>query len=116
MPLPSSRPALRARGAERGCWLRRRVGVGIARWARRILYTLLLLLVVAPAGILALLNRGQISVDLAFAEFTLSKPLAFTAVFGLGWLFGLLCAAGALLKGRAGRGKGRPAGERATSE
>ncbi|MCY4157095.1 MAG: hypothetical protein OXF66_06645 [Gammaproteobacteria bacterium] len=90
--------------------------MGIARWGRRILYTLLLLAAVVPAGILALLNRGQIGVDLAFAEFTLSKPLAFTVVFGLGWLFGLLCAAGALLKGRAGRGKGMPAGESATSE
>ena len=90
--------------------------MGIARWGRRILYTLLLLAAVVPAGILALLNRGQIGVDLAFAEFTLSKPLAFTVVFGLGWLFGLLCAAGALLKGRVGRGKGMPAGESATSE
>lgn len=90
--------------------------MSIARWARRILYALLLLLVVAPAGFLALLNRGQISVDLAFAEFTLSKPLAFTAVFVFGWLFGLLCAAGALLKRRAGRGKGMPAGESATGE
>ncbi len=90
--------------------------MGIARWGRRVLYTLLLLAVVVPAGILALLNRGQISVDLAFAEFTLSKPLAFTVVFGLGWLFGLLCAAGAWLKGRAGRGKGMSAGESATSE
>ena len=90
--------------------------MGIARWAKRILYTLLLLLVVAPAGILALLNRGQISVDLAFAEFTLSKPLAFTTAFGIGWLFGLLCAAGAVLKGRAGREKGIPAGESAAGE
>ena len=84
--------------------------MGIARWARRIVYTLLLLLVVAPAGILALLNRGQIGVDLAFAEFTLSKPLAFTAVFGLGWLFGLLCAGGALLKRRAAGGKAAASG------
>ena len=82
-----------------------------ARWTKRIVYTLLLLLVVAPAGILALLNRGQISVDLAFAEFTLSKPLAFTAVFGLGWLFGLLCAAGALLKRRTRSRKAAEGGD-----
>jgi len=93
------------RPAEEGC------AMAVARWARRIVYTLLLLLVVAPAGILALLNHGQISMDLAFAELTLSKPLAFTAVFGLGWLFGLLCAAGALLKRRArGRHAARSGG------
>lgn len=74
----------------------------IARWAKRVVYTVLLLVAVAPAGVLALLNRGQVSVDLAFVELSLSKPLAFTAVFGLGWLFGLLCAAGALIRRRAG--------------
>ena len=78
--------------------------MAIARWAKRLAWTLLLLAVAAPAGLLALLNRGEVNVDLAFAEFSLSKPLAFTAVFGLGWLFGVLCAAGALLKRRtAGR-------------
>ena len=72
-----------------------------ARWVKRLAWTLLLLAVAAPAGLLALLNRGHVDVDLAFAEFSLSKPLAFTAVFGLGWLFGVLCAAGALLRRRA---------------
>lgn len=72
-----------------------------ARWAKRLAWMLLLLAVAAPAGLLALLNRGQVDLDLAFAEFSLSKPLAFTAVFGLGWLFGVLCAAGALFRRRA---------------
>ncbi len=76
----------------------------IARWAKRIAYTLLLLLIVAPAAVLALLNPGLIVVDLAFAEFALSRPLAFTVVFGLGWLFGLLCATGARLRRRARSG------------
>ncbi len=71
-----------------------------ARWLKRGIYVLLLVLVVAPAVILALLNRGEVHLDLAFAEVVLSKPLAFTVAFGLGWLFGLLCAGGALIKRR----------------
>ena len=71
-----------------------------ARWLKRGIYVLLLVLVVAPAVILALLNRGEVHLDLAFAEVVLSKPLAFTVAFGLGWLFGLLCAGGALVKRR----------------
>ena len=89
--------------------------MAIARWAKRLAYALLLLVVVAPAGLLALLNGGQVSVDLAFAEFSLSKPLAFTAVFGLGWLFGVLCAAGALLKRRAARRTSAPGKDVAAS-
>ena len=72
----------------------------VARWLKRGIYVLLLVLVVAPAAILALLNRGEVHLDLAFAEVVLSKPLAFTVAFGLGWLFGLLCAVGALVKRR----------------
>ncbi len=68
---------------------------------------LLLAGVAALAGILALLNGGQVQLDLAFAEVTLSKPLAFTVAFGLGWVFGLLCAGGALLKRRASARKSR---------
>ena len=72
-----------------------------ARWLKRAVYVLLLATVISVAVILALLNRGTVELDLAFAEFIVSKPLAFTAVFGLGWLFGLLCAGGALLRRRA---------------
>ena len=72
-----------------------------ARWLKRAIYALLLAAVLSVAVVLALLNSGAVRLDLAFAEFSVSKPLAFTAVFGLGWLFGLLCAAGALLKRRA---------------
>lgn len=78
-----------------------------ARWLKRGIYVLLLATVLSVAVILALLNRGTVQLDLAFAEFSASKPLAFTAVFGLGWLFGLLCAGGALLKRRAGSKKSR---------
>ena len=89
--------------------------MAIARWAKRVLYAVALLAAVLPAAILALLNRGQVSVDLAFAELNLSKPLAFTAVFALGWLFGLLCAAGAALKRRAGSGRAVQDGNNADS-
>ena len=75
------------------------------RWLKRAITLLLLAGIVALAGILALLNQGAVEIDLAFAEFSLSKPLAFTVVFGLGWLFGLLCAGGAWLKRRATRKK-----------
>ena len=79
----------------------------VTRWLKRGTYVLLLVLVVAPAVILALLNRGDVHLDLAFAEVVLSKPLAFTVAFGLGWLFGLLCAGGALVKRRASQKKVR---------
>ncbi len=78
-----------------------------ARWLKRGIYILLLVVVATLAGILALLNSGEVQLDLAFAEVTLSKPLAFTVAFGVGWLFGLLCVAGVLLKRRANAGKSR---------
>ena len=77
------------------------------RWLKRGIYILLLAGIVSLAGILALLNRGTVELDLAFAEVSLSKPLAFTVAFGLGWLFGLLCAGGAVLKRRAANRKSR---------
>ena len=83
------------------------------RWLKRALYILLLAGIASLAGILALLNRGTVDLDLAFAEVSLSKPLAFTVAFGLGWLFGLLCAGGALLKRRAA-GRKSPKGAKGT--
>ena len=80
-----------------------------ARWLKRGIYVLLLAAVMSVAVILALLNGGTVQLDLAFAEVSLSKPLAFTAVFGLGWLFGLLCVGGAVLKRRASSRKTRQA-------
>lgn len=84
-----------------------------ARWLKRGIYLLLLAAIVSVAGILALLNGGTVQVDIAFAEVSLSKPLAFTVAFGLGWLFGLLCAGGALLKRRAA-GRKSPKGAKGT--
>lgn len=78
-----------------------------ARWLKRGITILLLAGVLSVAGILALLNRGTVELDLAFAEVGLSIPLAFTVAFGLGWLFGLLCAGGAVLKRRSARRKSR---------
>jgi uncharacterized membrane protein YciS (DUF1049 family) len=36
-------------------------------------------------------NTGMIDIDLAFARFTTSIPLAFTIAFAVGWIFGILC-------------------------
>ena len=43
-------------------------------------------------------NTGMIDIDLAFATVTTSIPLAFTATFALGWLFGLLSVGFYVLK------------------
>jgi len=36
-------------------------------------------------------NTGMIDIDLMFTSVNTSIPLAFTAAFALGWLFGILC-------------------------
>jgi uncharacterized membrane protein YciS (DUF1049 family) len=36
-------------------------------------------------------NTGMIDIDLMFTRVNTSIPLAFTATFALGWLFGILC-------------------------
>jgi len=60
---------------------------------------LVVLLFAAVTATLAYLNPGEISVNLAFVELeSVAKPLAFATTFAFGWLFGLVCAASALLK------------------
>ena len=39
------------------------------------------------------INPGSVQLDLAFTTVETSIPLAFTATFILGWLFGLACTA-----------------------
>ena len=39
------------------------------------------------------INPGTVRLDLAFAEFETSIPLAITTTFIFGWLFGLACTA-----------------------
>ncbi len=38
------------------------------------------------------INPGEVKLDLAFTVVEASIPMAFTATFVLGWLFGLVCA------------------------
>ena len=66
---------------------------------RRVLLVLVVLFFAAVAATFAYLNPGEIGLNLAFIELeSVAKPLAFAVTFALGWLFGLACAASALLK------------------
>ncbi len=63
----------------------------------------LILLVVIFSGLLlatvfAALNPGLMTLDFAFQEAEIPKSLALTLAFGVGWLFGLLCAGIMLFK------------------
>ena len=58
---------------------------------KRIGLAILIVLIVVVMATFTANNTGMIDIDLAFAEFTTSIPLAFTMTFALGWLFGILC-------------------------
>ena len=67
--------------------------------ARRIVFLGLLTLIVLLAAVFAYTNPGSISVDVGFARLEdVSLAVAFATAFALGWLFGLACAAFALLR------------------
>jgi uncharacterized membrane protein YciS (DUF1049 family) len=66
--------------------------------ARNLIFFLLIFLVLVLAIIFAALNPGMIELDYAFGETEIQKSLALTIAFGIGWIFGLLCAGIALLK------------------
>jgi putative membrane protein len=66
--------------------------------ARNLIFLLLIFLVLLLATILAALNPGMIELDYAFGETEIQTSLALTIAFGLGWLFGLLCAGFVLFK------------------
>ena len=51
-----------------------------------------MLAVLLLATAFAALNPGVIELDLAFTTTEMQKSLALTLAFGLGWVFGLLCA------------------------
>ncbi len=65
---------------------------------RNITYALLVISILLIAAIFAAINPGQITLDLAFAQFELQKPIALTLALGVGWLFGLFCAGIVLLR------------------
>ncbi|HEY5566897.1 MAG TPA: lipopolysaccharide assembly protein LapA domain-containing protein [Gammaproteobacteria bacterium] len=66
---------------------------------RRLTYVVIAVLFILAALIFAYGNPDPISVDIGFARFeNVSMTVAFVFAFGLGWLFGLVCAGLALLR------------------
>jgi uncharacterized membrane protein YciS (DUF1049 family) len=72
--------------------------IGGEYMVRNILFFLVLLSGLLIATAFAALNPGVILLDLAFFETEISKSLALIGAFGVGWLFGLVCAGLVLLK------------------
>jgi uncharacterized membrane protein YciS (DUF1049 family) len=58
---------------------------------KRIGLAILIVLIAIIMLAFTLGNTGMIDIDLMFTTVTTSIPLAFTATFALGWLFGILC-------------------------
>jgi uncharacterized integral membrane protein len=66
---------------------------------RRLTYVVIAVLFILAAIIFAYGNPDPIAVDIGFARFeNVSMTVAFVFAFGLGWLFGLVCAGAALLR------------------
>ena len=66
---------------------------------RKVFIFLLILLFMAVAAVFAWRNPGAIAVDVGFARVEeVSTAMAFAVAFGLGWIFGLLCASLAVLR------------------
>jgi lipopolysaccharide assembly protein A len=65
---------------------------------KRIGAILLILIVLLAMLVFTWLNPGVLDVDLAFGTVETSVPVAFTVVFAIGWLFGLLCAAAFVMR------------------
>ena len=57
---------------------------------KRIGLAILVILIVVVVATFTASNTGTIDIDLAFASINTSISLAFTVVFALGWLFGVL--------------------------
>lgn len=64
---------------------------------RSLLIVLLILALVALAALFAALNPGRIGLDFAFMAIEIEKSLAVLIAVALGWLFGIVCAAFALV-------------------
>jgi putative membrane protein len=65
---------------------------------RNLLIFLVVITAMALAVVFAALNPGTVQLDLAFFEMELQKSLAFILSFGIGALFGMVCALLMLLK------------------
>lgn len=71
---------------------------------RRLLFTALILIAAAAAALFTFNNPGRIDVDVGFMRLeAVPASVAFAATFALGWVFGLLSAAFALLRVSAER-------------
>jgi len=82
---------------------------GCASWyllmARNIVFIAVIFLGLLLATVFAALNPGMTTLDLAFQEMVVPISLALSVAFGVGWLFGLLCAGAVLLKSISDRRK-----------
>ena len=67
-------------------------------FVRNILFLIVLLAMLLLATAFAALNPGVITIDLAFFETEVTKSLALIVAFGVGWVFGLICAGIILLR------------------
>lgn len=71
---------------------------------RRTAFIALLLLFVSLAAVFSYTNPDPISLDVGLARFeNVSVAVAFAVSFGLGWVFGIVSAGGALMKSAAER-------------
>ena len=65
---------------------------------RNILFLFVLFCGVVLAIAFSVVNSGVIQLELGFFNTEVTKSLALTGAFGLGWLFGLVCAGIILMK------------------
>ena len=66
---------------------------------RRLAYIAVALLFLLIAALLAYANPDPIAIDIGIARFEqVSVTLVLACAFGLGWIFGLICAGLALLR------------------
>jgi uncharacterized integral membrane protein len=72
---------------------------------RNIIFVVVIFSGLLLATVFAALNPGMVSLDLAFQEMEVPVALALSVAFGVGWLFGLLCAGAVLLKSIGDRRK-----------
>jgi putative membrane protein len=76
--------------------------MGRASWGslmvRNILFTVVIFAGLLLATVFAALNPGLTTLDLAYQEVQVPKSLALAVAFGVGWVFGLLCAGIILVK------------------
>ena len=58
---------------------------------KRVIGILVILAIVVLVFVFTSANKGEISVDLLFADVPTTKTVAFMVAFAAGWVFGLLC-------------------------